>query len=86
MQGPAKEELYYKQLEEKGQEYGAPLENEQSESIMNAFLLKIAADETAELAVMLGDGDMERFSRTIADDVTASCRQNAWMGSTNPSG
>ena len=80
MQGPAKEELYYKQLEEKGQEYGAPLENEQSESIMNAFLLKIAADETAELAVMLGDGDMERFSRTIADDVTASCRQNAWMG------
>ena len=80
MQGPAKEELYYKQLEEKGQEYGAPLENEQSESIMNAFLLKIAADETAELAVMLGDGDMERFARTIADDVTASCRQNAWMG------
>ena len=80
LQGPAKEELYYKQLEEKGQEYGAPLENEQSESIMNAFLLKIAADEAAELAVMLGDEEMGSFARDIADDVTASCRKNAWMG------
>ena len=80
MQGPAKEKLYRQQLERTSQPYGTPLETDMCESDMNAFLLKIAADETAELAAMIEDPDMESFARGISDDILRSCRENAWKG------
>ena len=80
MQGPAKEKLYRQQLERTSQPYGTPLETDMCESVMNAFLLKIAADETAELAAMIEDPDMESFARGISDDILRSCRENAWKG------
>ena len=80
LQGPAKEEAYRAQLERTGEEYGTPFENEQCESVMNAFLLKIAADETAELAQMTDDPEMESFARGISQKILESCRQNAWKG------
>ena len=80
MQGPAKEKLYRQQLERTSQPYGTPLETDMCESVMNAFLLKIAADETAELAAMIEDSDMEHFARGISADVLKSCRENAWKG------
>ena len=45
LDGPEKEKSYYRQLQERGQDFGVPFENTQSESVMNACLLKIAADE-----------------------------------------
>ena len=80
LQGPAKESAYMEQLERSGKEYGVPFENDQCESIMNAFLLKIAADETAELAKMTGDADMEKFAGEISGQVLERCRKYAWKG------
>lgn len=80
LNGPAKEEAYRKQLEIKGQEYGSPLENDLSESVMNAFLLRIAAQETAGLAEMTGDEDMKEFALGISERMLESCRKYAWKG------
>ncbi len=78
MQGPEKEALYRKQLKEKGQEWGAPLENTLSESVMNACLYVIAADAAAELGRMIGrDADAEECKR-LSGKVAASIQQNAW--------
>lgn len=59
MKGPEKEERYRRQLAEKGQPYGVPFENTLSESVMNACLFKIAADQVAAMAPMIGkDADV----------------------------
>ncbi|MDO4501188.1 MAG: amylo-alpha-1,6-glucosidase [Erysipelotrichaceae bacterium] len=76
--GPEKEELYFKQLREKNQEFGTALENEQSESVMNACLLKIAADEIAELSKMIGKTEIHTQAKEIADNTKKSVRENAW--------
>lgn len=80
LKGPEKERRYRQQLEEKGQDYGAAWENELSESVMNACLLKIAADEAAELAAMLGKTEDGQFAAQIARDTDHSMQQNAWKG------
>lgn len=83
MKGPAKEALYRAQLAASGKPWGTPLENTLTESVMNACLLKIAADETAELLAALDAG---RWAEGIADAramsarVAASMQQNAWKG------
>ena len=54
MKGPEKEAVYRGPLAKSGKPYGTPLENTLCESVMNACLLKIAADETSELAALTG--------------------------------
>ena len=76
MKGPEKELRYRKQLVQKGQSWGAPLENTLCESVMNACLLKIAADEAAELAGMIGKDDS--LAKEISGDVHRSMQENAW--------
>lgn len=76
--GPEKEELYRKQLDESGRPYGTPLENTLCESIMNACLLKIAADQTAELARMIGDDEMAWFAGSIAKATSERAQEFAW--------
>ncbi len=78
LQGPAKEKAYRAQLEEKHQEYGAAWENELSESTMNACLLKIAADELAELAEMIHEEKTAEFAKEISAEVCESMQKNAW--------
>ena len=78
--GPQKEELYKAQLTEKGQEYGVAWENDLCESVMNACLLKIAADMTAEMADMTGDSELGREARGISEDVAESVQKHAWKG------
>ena len=78
LNGPAKEEAYRKQLKEKGQPFGTPLENEQSESVMNACLLKIAADELLEMAKQLKDEELAKLCEEISESVYVSVRENAW--------
>ena len=48
--GPGKEAACARQMQETGQAYGAWLVNTQSESVMNACLLKIAADAAVRMA------------------------------------
>lgn len=78
--GPTKEKLYYQQLAEKKQEYGVALENSQSESVMNACLLKIAADEIAEMALLLDEKDIAADAADIAKKTKQSVKDNAYIG------
>lgn len=76
--GPAKEKLYRAQLEAKGQEWGAAWENTQSESVMNACLLKIAADEFADMAKMIGKEEDGMWARALSQRIAASVQKSAW--------
>lgn len=78
MKGPEKERRYRAQLEEKGQSWGAPLENTLCESVMNACLLKIAADQAAELAKLIGRDADGAFAAQISQKVYDSMQANAW--------
>ncbi len=81
--GPEKERRYKAQLKEKGQSYGAPFENDLSESVMNAFLLKIAYDEITELADMLGKKDIAlslgKDSAALAERIQRHCWKNGFF-------
>lgn len=78
MKGPEKERRYRKQLEEKGQEYGAPLENTLCESVMNACLLRIAADAVAGLAGRTGREVDGAWCAELSRGIYDSMQQNAW--------
>ena len=79
LSGPEKEEAYYEQLKTKKQEFGVPLENTQSESVMNACLLKIAADELCEMAILIDDDETDALCKQIAADIYTSMQENAWI-------
>ncbi|MCR4633889.1 MAG: hypothetical protein K5648_07180 [Erysipelotrichaceae bacterium] len=78
LSGPEKEAAYRKQLKENGQSFGVPLQNEQSESVMNACLLKIAADELFELCKDPSLSELRTLCRQISDDTKDSVLKNAW--------
>ncbi len=80
MKGPEKERRYRAQLEEKGQSYGAPLENTLCESVMNACLLRIAADQAAELAGLIGKDADKAFAAQLSQKMYDSMQANAWKG------
>lgn len=80
MKGPEKERRYRKQLEEKGQTYGVPLENTLCETVMNACLLKIAADEAAELAGLIEKTAGGQEAAALSRRVYGSMQENAWKG------
>ena len=77
--GPYKMELYRKQLEEKGQEWGVPFENHFCESVMNAFLLKIAEDHVAEMAKMIGRGDIAAEMEVLSAKLYDNIQKHAWI-------
>ena len=78
-EGPEKEELYYQQLKDNDQEFGVPWENELSESVMNACLLKIAADEIRKMAETAGLEELASFAKEISLEVCDSTRKNAYI-------
>lgn len=80
MNGPEKERRYRAQLVEKGQEYGVPFENTQCESVMNACLLRIAADEAAELAETIGKTADGAAAASLSQRIYDSMQENAWKG------
>lgn len=77
--GPAKEARYRQQLEQGGA-FGDPLDSDYSESVMNAFLLKLAVDQLAELAAEKGESayaeELEAFSTELRERV----QTHAWKG------
>lgn len=80
MKGPEKERVYLEQLERTGKSYGTPLENTLCESVMNACLLIIAADDVKELAALAGRGEDKKTAEEISAAVRASMQANAWKG------
>ena len=77
--GPYKMELYRRQLEEKGQEWGVPFENHLCESVMNAFLLKLAEDHVAEMAKMIGRGDVAAEIKALSEKLYDNIQRHAWI-------
>ena len=78
MWGPEKEKRYYAQLEEKGQPFGSPLENTQSESVMNAFLLVIAASGLRYMADLIDDEEIYDTAAQIENDTIDNIRSYCW--------
>ncbi|MBR6676762.1 MAG: glycosyl transferase, partial [Clostridia bacterium] len=77
---PEKIELYKKQLRENGQEWGARFESHYCESVMNAFLLKVAYDNMAELADLSGRTEEAKWLRTKCEKLCADIQVSAWKG------
>lgn len=77
LNGPAKEELYRKQLQAGGV-FGDSLESDYSESVMNAFLLKVAVDELSVLAARKGEqeyaDELDRFGAKLRERI----QEHAW--------
>lgn len=75
--GIEKEKLYSKQQTEDGNKSG-PLESDYSESVMNAFLLKLAVDNAKVMADMLEDRQysaaLSNLSQTLVDNIN----KHAW--------
>lgn len=77
--GPAKEEHYREQLR-MGGSFGEPLENDYSESVMNAFLLKVAMDQMLTLAQRRGDLDYAQQLKERRQLLYTSLQEHAWKG------
>lgn len=77
LNGLEKEELYRKQLEQ-GKKFGAPLDSDFSESVMNAFLLKKAIDETILLAEMKQDTMYVGKLRDLSQKLHGNLQAHAW--------
>ncbi len=75
--GVTKEKLYRQQLT-KGGTFGEPFISDYSESVMNAFLLKIALTETIRLAGEKNDheyaGKLQQLSQRLAENL----QKHAW--------
>ncbi len=80
MKGPEKERRYREQLAEKGQAYGVPFENTLCESVMNACLLRIAADEVSEMASLIGKTADGKTAAALSRRIYTSMQENAWKG------
>lgn len=76
--GPERMRRYRIQLEEKGQEWGVPFESHSCESVMNAFLLKVAEDNLAEMAEMIGENDKAEELRKMSEELQANIQTHAW--------
>lgn len=75
---PEKFERYKKQLKDKGQEWGVPFENHFCESVMNAFLLKIAEDNMTILAEMSGRIEDAAKLKAMSADLQDNIQKHAW--------
>ncbi len=75
--GPTKEALYKKQLTDSGK-VDQPLESDYSESVMNAFLLKIAIDETISLAEKIKDEKYINELNIIKEKLNDNINKHAW--------
>lgn len=76
--GPEKEKRYRAQLEQNGEAYGVPFRSEYSESVMNAFLLKIAYDDVAAMASMRGDSSLGKEMQECAAALAERIQSSAW--------
>ncbi len=78
--GPTKEARYKAQLEADGTAYGVALKSEYSESVMNAFLLKIAYDELETLVSLIGKEDIAAEMKALSADLAEKAQTHCWKG------
>lgn len=76
--GATKEKLYYKQLEETNGTYGDRFKSDHSESIMNAFLLKLAIDELATISKLAKDDRLNHKMIQLSKVITERVQEHAW--------
>lgn len=77
--GPTKERLYMEQLTSKGVSVGdVPFESNYSESVMNAFLLKLAIDEMKNIAEEKRDSAYATHLSDLSNKLQGNIQQHAW--------
>ena len=79
LDGPTKEKLYQKQLKKSKKPYGSRFISDLSESVMNAFLLKIGLDDMIQFAKHLQDNEYEKEMISIRDNLVKSIQDNAYI-------
>ncbi|NLE25216.1 MAG: glycosyl transferase, partial [Clostridiaceae bacterium] len=75
--GVEKEKLYYKQQSENGNKSG-PLESDWSESVMNAFLLKLAVDNAKIMADIIEDRQYSEKLNNLSKNLIVNLYKHAW--------
>ena len=76
--GIEKEKLYKEQLKNNDGEMGDPFESDYTESVMNAFLLKVAIDEMIELSKEKGDSKYNEELKVMAKSLYDNIQEHAW--------
>jgi cellobiose phosphorylase len=76
--GPEKEKRYKEQLEADGTPYGTAFKSEYSESVMNAFLLKIAYGHLVDMAKLLENVQLADEMQTLSDALADRIQEHCW--------
>ncbi|MCR5457368.1 MAG: glycosyl transferase, partial [Clostridiales bacterium] len=76
--GPEKEKRYSEQLKKSGKEYGTHYESDDAESVMNAFLVKLAIDDLAVLYKMRKIGELSGAYSRMSDTYADLIRLTSW--------
>lgn len=79
LDGPTKEKLYKAQIKKNKQPFGVRFESSLSESVMNAFLLKIAIDDMISFAVAKEDKEYKKELCSLRDNLVDSIQKNAYV-------
>lgn len=79
LDGPTKEKRYAQQLLAKNEPYGAPLESDLSESVMNAFLLVCALNDAIALAGMNHDEAKKALFESYKAAEVKAIRSSAYI-------
>lgn len=75
--GITKEKLYKEQIAKSGNP-DEPFKSDFSESVMNAFLLKLALDEAAILAGVKGDAETKSYFENSSQELAGKIQTHAW--------
>ncbi|PQQ67605.1 GH36-type glycosyl hydrolase domain-containing protein [Acetivibrio saccincola] len=76
--GIEKEKRYKEQLKRTGGKMGDPFESNYTESVMNAFLLKVAIDEMIELSEEKGDLEYNKKLKELSKNLYDNIQEHAW--------
>ena len=77
--GITKEKIYRQQVENGG-EFGDAFKSDYSESVMNAFLLKVTIDQMMELAYDKGDFEYHNGLGMLRRNLKDNIQKHAWKG------
>lgn len=77
--GSEKKRRYLAQLKESGKPYGTPFENDLSESVMNAFLLKLSIDQTSALAKISGRDKEHEYLIRFSEELYRKIQNTCWI-------
>lgn len=80
LDGPAKEKLYWSQVSSGETVPGGALQSRFTESVMNGFLLKLAADLLAAMAQGLGDLKTAEWSSSVSRNMAENLQKHGWKG------